>query len=42
VIDLRRREIPERIDLQTGEISCRLQKVFRIVIHFKGSEIRRG
>lgn len=42
VIDLRRREIPERVDLATGEISCRLQKVYRILIYFKGSEIRRG
>jgi adenylate kinase len=42
VIDLRRREIPEKIDLQTGEISCRQQKVYRIAIYFKGSEIRRG
>jgi adenylate kinase len=42
VIDLRRREIPERVDLQTGEVHCRTQKVFRISIHFPGSEIRRG
>ena len=42
VIDLRRREIPERVDLQTGEVQCRTQKVFRISIYFKGSEIRRG
>ncbi|TWT93879.1 nucleoside monophosphate kinase [Stieleria varia] len=42
VIDLRRREIPERIDLQTGEVTCRIQKVYRISIRFKGSEIRRG
>ena len=42
VIDIRRREIPQRFDLQTGQISCRVQKVYRIVIYFKGSEIRRG
>lgn len=42
VIDIRRREIPESVDLQTGQITCRLQKVYRIIIYFKGSEIRRG
>ncbi|MEO1619026.1 MAG: nucleoside monophosphate kinase [Planctomycetota bacterium] len=42
VIDLRRREIPERVDLATGEIQCRTQKVCRITVHFQGSEIRRG
>lgn len=35
-------EIPERFDLQTGEIHCRKKKVFRFRIRFKGSEIRRG
>lgn len=42
VIDLRRRSIPERINLQTGKITTRQQKVYRIAIYFKGSEIRRG
>jgi adenylate kinase len=28
--------------LQTGKITCREKKVFRITIRFKGSEIRRG
>ena len=41
-IDLRRREIPDKIDLQTGQISCRQSKLYRIGIRFKGSEIRRG
>lgn len=41
-VDLRRSEIPERFDLKTGEVFCRQKKVFRITIHFKGSEIRRG
>jgi adenylate kinase len=41
-IDKTIREIPERIDLKTGEI-IKLQKmVYRIHIRFKGSEIRRG
>ncbi len=42
VVDLRRSEIPERIDLETGEVHCRPKKVFRISIYFTGSEIRRG
>lgn len=42
VVDLHRIEIPEKVDLQTGAISCREKKVFRITIRFKGSEIRRG
>jgi adenylate kinase len=42
VIDVRRQELPERVNLNTGEITRRLQKVFRILIYFKGSEIRRG
>lgn len=41
-IDLHRIEIPEKVDLQTGTISCREKKVFRVTIRFKGSEIRRG
>lgn len=42
VVDLHRIEIPERVDLKTGEIHCREKKVFRISIRFQGSEIRRG
>ena len=42
VVDLHRIEVPERIDLATGEIKCRIKKVFRIQIRFQGSEIRRG
>ncbi len=41
-VDIHRIEIPNRFDLQTGEITCRHKKVFRFTIHFKGSEIRRG
>ena len=41
-IDIRRREVPERVDLETGEIHCRQSRVFRIAIRFQGSEIRRG
>jgi adenylate kinase len=42
VVDLHRIEVPERMDLSTGMISCRTKKVFRIQIRFQGSEIRRG
>ncbi len=36
------RDIPNRFDLQTGEVQCRQKKVFRFTIRFKGSQIRRG
>ena len=35
-------EIPEKVDLTTGVIRCRVKKVYRIQIRFHGSEIRRG
>ena len=41
-IDKTIREIPERIDLKTGEIVKLQRMVYRIHIRFKGSEIRRG
>ena len=41
-VDLHKIEIPETFDLETGKIQCRLKKVWRIQIQFKGSEIRRG
>ena len=42
VVDLHRIEVPEHVDLATGLIKCRVKKVYRIQIHFQGSEIRRG
>ena len=42
VVDLHRIEVPERLDLKTGVIACRIKKVYRIQIRFPGSEIRRG
>ncbi|MEO6246773.1 MAG: nucleoside monophosphate kinase [Opitutaceae bacterium] len=42
VVDLHRIEVPEKFDLKTGQIVCRIKKVFRIQIRFQGSEIRRG
>jgi adenylate kinase len=41
-VDLHRIEIPEHFDLKTGQIKCRLKKVYRIQVRFPGSEIRRG
>ena len=41
-VDLHRIEVPEQFDLTTGLIKCRVKKVYRVQIHFQGSEIRRG
>lgn len=41
-VDLHKIEVPEKVDLATGAIVCRVKKVFRIQIRFQGSEIRRG
>ena len=42
VVDIHRIEVPEKIDLATGQITCRVKKVYRIQVRFQGSEIRRG
>ena len=42
VVDIHRIEVPEQVDLKTGQIRCRTKKVYRIQIRFQGSEIRRG
>ena len=42
VVDIHRIDVPERFDLTTGAIECRVKKVYRIQIRFQGSEIRRG
>jgi len=42
VVDKHIQEIPERVDLETGQIYGRTKAVYRIQISFKGSEIRRG
>ncbi|MEI8288434.1 MAG: nucleoside monophosphate kinase [Verrucomicrobiota bacterium] len=41
-VDIHRIEVPDYIDLTTGQVTCRTKKVFRIEIRFQGSEIRRG
>lgn len=42
VVDIHRIEVPDHVDLATGKITCRIKKVYRTIIRFKGSEIRRG
>ena len=42
VVDVRRLEVPDRVDLATGAITCRQKKVYRIRVRFSRSEIRRG
>lgn len=42
VVDKQIQQIPERVDLSTGEISCRAKAVYRIQINFEASKIRRG
>jgi adenylate kinase len=42
VVEKHIQDVPERIDLATGEITCRSKSVFRIQIHFEASKIRRG
>ena len=41
-VDIHRVDVPDKFDLTTGEIKCRVKKVYRIQIRFQGSEIRRG
>jgi adenylate kinase len=42
VVDKTIQQIPERVDLSTGEIKFRTNAVYRIQIHFEASKIRRG
>ena len=41
-VDVRIQDVPQRVDLRTGEIEMLQKRVYRIAIRFKGSEIRRG
>jgi len=41
-VDKQIQEVPERVDLTTGEIKVRAKAVYRIQIHFEASKIRRG
>ena len=42
VVDKHIQEVPERVDLTTGAITCRSKVVYRIEINFEASKIRRG
>jgi adenylate kinase len=42
VVDKTIQQIPERVDLETGEIKFRTNAVYRIQITFEASKIRRG
>ena len=42
VVDKNIQQIPERVDLQTGEIKFRTNAVYRIQVTFEASKIRRG
>ena len=41
-VDIHVQEIPERFDLLTGKIETRGKRVYRIMVLFHGSKIRRG
>ncbi len=41
-VDIHHQEIPERFDLETGVITTRTKRVYRMTILFNGSKIRRG
>lgn len=41
-VDIQRMDVPEKVDLTTGEITCRRKKVYRIEVRFPPSVIRRG
>ena len=41
-VDIHRVEVPDRFDLHTGQIQCRLKRVYRFSVTFKGTLIRRG
>ncbi|HEX7262109.1 MAG TPA: nucleoside monophosphate kinase [Luteolibacter sp.] len=41
-VDIHRQEIPERFDLATGKIETREKRVYRMMVLFNGSKIRRG
>lgn len=42
IVDVKKEEIPYRMDRDSFEIHTRIKKIFRIRINFKASEIRRG
>jgi len=41
-VDIHLQEVPERFDLTTGKIETREKRVYRMIVLFEGSKIRRG
>lgn len=41
-VDITRHNVPERFDIETGQIEYSQKRVYRITVRFIGSEIRRG
>jgi adenylate kinase len=42
LVDVHKVEVPERVNLTTGEITIRTKKVYRIEVRYQPSDIRRG
>ena len=42
MVDIHRQEVPEKFDLETGLITTRQKRVYRMTVFFTGSKIRRG
>ncbi len=42
IADIHKIEVPQKVEMETGEIIRQHKKVFRFHIYFKGSQIRRG
>ncbi|WP_425616814.1 nucleoside monophosphate kinase [Anatilimnocola sp. NA78] len=42
MVDIHRVDVPERINPETWEITCRVKRVYRFEIRYQASEIRRG
>ena len=42
VANINRAEVPQRFDLESGEIICATKKIYRFQVRFSASEIRRG
>jgi adenylate kinase len=42
IIDVNREEVPDSIDPKTFKIKTRIKYIYRVRVHFKGSDIRRG
>ena len=42
VANINRTEVPQTVDLETGQIVCAVKKIYRFQVRFPASEIRRG